>query len=374
MQEGKKRVIVFSLAYYPKESGAEIAVREIIARSPDYHFDVITYRFDSSWAKREELGNATIYRVGGPGKYGYILQAAVKAARLHNHNQYDFAWALMAAYAAGSGLIFRLWFPKTPLLLTLQEGDPVRHILKRVGILRPLYGFFFKHCVTRVQAISNYLGVFARDMGYAGEIDYVPNGVEFERMKVRRHEDAGVDITTTVLITDGRLVEKNGIDTLIKSMKFVPKGVILRILGDGEDRDKLHDLSRHEGLANRIQFLGAVAHERVNDFHTKADIFVRASRSEGLGSSFLEAMAAGLPIIGTNVGGIPDFLKDGETGLFCQADNPESIAVAVKKLTTDNALYEKLAKNGRELVEREYTWAIVAKKMSETFSKVLSPK
>jgi glycosyltransferase involved in cell wall biosynthesis len=102
-----------------------------------------------------------------------------------------------------------------------------------------------------------------------------------------------------------------------------------------------------------------------------ADVFVRPSLSEGLGNSFLEAMALGLPIIGTKVGGIPDFLKDGETGLFCQVNNPEDVARKIRMIKGDPILREKLIKNGQGLVKTFYSWeTIVSKFEKEIFDKI----
>jgi glycosyltransferase involved in cell wall biosynthesis len=98
-----------------------------------------------------------------------------------------------------------------------------------------------------------------------------------------------------------------------------------------------------------------------------SNIFIRPSRSEGLGNSFLEAMAAGIPVIATPVGGIPDFLKDGETGLFCEVDNPRSIAQKVEKLLKDKESREYIVKNARKMVEEKYQWEAIAERMKEIF-------
>jgi glycosyltransferase involved in cell wall biosynthesis len=96
-----------------------------------------------------------------------------------------------------------------------------------------------------------------------------------------------------------------------------------------------------------------------------SDIFVRPSLSEGLGNSFLEAMAAGLPVIATPVGGIPDFLKDGETGLFCEVDNPQSIAQKVEKLLKDRESRDYIVRHASEMIREKYQWSMIAKKMQE---------
>ena len=90
----------------------------------------------------------------------------------------------------------------------------------------------------------------------------------------------------------------------------------VQILGAGPEEKKLKELAKELGVENVVHFLGHIEPENVYEYLTKADIFVRASRTEGLGSSFLEAMGAGLPIIGTPVGGIVDFLKRWRNGII----------------------------------------------------------
>ena len=118
--------------------------------------------------------------------------------------------------------------------------------------------------------------------------------------------------------------------------------------------------------------MGHIEPEKVYDYLAVADIFVRPSRSEGLGSSFLEAMGAGLPIIATPVGGIPDFLKDGETGLFCEVDDPQDLAEKIKLLMADETLAKRIAENGRQLVLEKYNWDNIAKQIQNTLSHIFA--
>ena len=99
-------------------------------------------------------------------------------------------------------------------------------------------------------------------------------------------------------------------------------------------------------------------------------MFVRASRSEGQGISFIEGMAAGIPIIGTPVGGITDFLKDGETGLFGKVDDPQSIADVTMKLIEGKELRERIVTNAKKMVKEKYDWDLIAEQMR---SKVFRP-
>jgi hypothetical protein len=164
-------------------------------------------------------------------------------------------------------------------------------------------------------------------------------------------------------VTASRLSLKNGIDDLIRSLTSLPSNIKCLIAGTGEDAEKLRVLTEKKGLTNRVVFLGSRSHDELPGILQASDIFVRASLSEGLGNSFLEAMAAGIPIIGTPVGGIPDFLTDGETGVFCQPRDPESIAAAVRRIQEESGLRERLIANGERLVRAQYDWNGIAERM-----------
>jgi len=144
----------------------------------------------------------------------------------------------------------------------------------------------------------------------------------------------------------------------------------LLVLGSGPLRRRLEDSVGGLGLQDKVFFLGDISNEEVPKYLAIADIFVRPSLSEGLGTAFLEAMATGVPIIGTPVGGIPDFLKDSETGLFCEVKNPASIAKKIKLLLEDDDLRSKIIRNARQLIEERYSWDKIAPQMAEIFDKI----
>jgi len=110
----------------------------------------------------------------------------------------------------------------------------------------------------------------------------------------------------------------------------------------------------------------------VGAYYQIADVFVRPSLSEGLGNVFLEAMASNVPVIATPVGGIPDFLQDGETGWFCQASNPESIAEKISYILDkkNNVKIQRVVANARQMITERYSWAMVAGKMKIIFEKI----
>ena len=388
-EKKKKRILIFSLAYHPFVGGAEIAIKEITDRIPDVQFDVITLRLDSVNPAFEQMGNVFVYRVGfakrAPSmtdlvsfpwylmKVFYPLLACVKACALHREKKYDAVWAMMA-YAGFAAVLFRWKYSEVPYILTLQEGDSIKYITKRwrMFFVRSLLNRVFR-TPSLVQTISSYLGEFAKSMGYKGQIEIIPNGVDIKKF-ISAHIRSDIKKSDSVvkIITTSRLVYKNAVDDIIRALALLPKECVLEIVGSGQDEKTLRYIARNLDLEDRVIFAGEVKHEQIPTYLHKADIFVRPSRSEGMGNSFIEAMAAGLPVIATPVGCITDFLKDDETGLFCEVNNPESVAAQVKRLMEDKALREKISANARAMVEEKYDWNIIAKQMKEkVFEQVL---
>ncbi len=369
-----KRVLIFSLTYLPFIGGAEVAVEQITKRlAGDYEFDLITLRPNLSYQRFEKLGNVNVYRIGFARNQGidlakttilfkiskllYPILALNQAIKLFKTNNYSVVWSIMAAYAGLAGLLVKVKFPKTKFILTLQEGDTADHVKSRAGI----FSLFLKQIFVKadfIQAISNYLIDFAKSFDCFKPIIVIPNGVDLNTFK--RGNNKIVDDKIR-LITTSRLVEKNGLADLILSLKYLDKKYIIDILGSGPLQSKLEKLVTDNNLTDRVNFVGSVPQAETVKYLNQADIFIRPSLSEGLGNSFLEAMAVGLPIIGTPVGGIVDFLKDGETGMFCQVSDPQSIATQAEKITNNPELRLKLINNGQNLVTEKYNWDIVAR-------------
>lgn len=393
-----KRILIFSLAYYPDVvGGAEVAIKEITDRilAEDFVFDMVTLRYDSTLPKFEKLGSVNVYRIGitsanpsiydltrfplSINKYFFPIFAFIKALSLHKKRNYDGVWAMMANYAAFAALFFKMRYPKARFLLTLQEGDPIEYIKHRVRFASPLFRRVFARA-DFIQTISHYLAGFARNMGYVGPLEVVPNAVNVDHFSQGYSPDElfalkkklGKKEGDVFLITTSRMVAKNAVDEVIRALPLLPKEVKFLILGIGPDEAMLRKLSQEMGVLDRVHFLGQVRHEGMPKYLKVSDIFIRPSRSEGLGNSFLEAMAAGIPVIATPVGGIPDFLFDPDknpdhepTGLFANINDPASIALQVKRLISDSTLRTRLFVNGRTLVAEKYDWSLIAKAMKE---------
>ncbi len=357
-----KKVLIFSFAYYPYVGGAEVAIKEITDRLRDFQFDLIT--FDLGGQKKEEhIGNVNVHRISASSKFFYPILSFFKAISLHWKNQYDVEWAMMAntGFAA---LFLKIFFPKINFILTIQEGDPIDQIKRRIWFVYPIYKWIFR-MADHITAISNYLAGFSREMG-SRMVSVIPNGVDLKNFRPKDTQ-VNLDNSEIKIITTGRLVKKNAVSDIIKALKFLPDSVKFLSVGSGPDKSMLEKLIALHNLENRVTLLPYADHVHLAELLAQAQIFIRPSLSEGLGISFLEAMAMGLPVIATQVGGIPDFLFDGETGLFCEVGNPKSIAERVIHLMNNPEIYKKISKNSQRLVREKYDWEMIAKKFGEIF-------
>ncbi len=373
----KPRILIYSTAYYPLVGGAEVAVKEITDRlGDDFDFDLITARINKNFPKLEQIGNVTVYRLG----WGTIFDKIWLAVRggefgfsLHQKKPYHLVWAIMASFGGFAASSFKNKSKDVPYLLTLQEGDDLGAIEYKVRFVRKTFNNIFRRA-DYIQCISNYLADWAKRIGASAVIRVVPNGVDLDRFK---SQNSGVKILKAnrekVIITTSRLVKKNGIDDLIKSLAFLPGEVKLWILGVGPEEKALKNLSVGLGLAPRIVWVGFVDNTQLLPYLEKADVFVRPSLSEGLGNSFLEAMAVGLPTVGTPVGGIVDFLRPGDTGWLVEVHDPRSIAQTVSFIFEEKNQreVERIARAGRDLVYSTYDWKIVVSQIKDIFGKLL---
>lgn len=371
MADKPKRILIFSLVYYPRFiGGAEVAIKEITDRLPkgEYEFDMVTLSMGD--ASFEKIGNVNVHRVGS-NKYLFTCRAAILAARLHKKNKYDAAWSMMANYAGFAALFFKIRHPDVPFALSLQEGDPIEYIKKRVRAVYPLFKMIFTRA-DRIQTISNYLADFARDMG--GEnIVVVPNGVDVAAFSADVVAvEIGKSSGDVFLITASRLVFKNAVSDIIKALRFLPQNVKLLICGSGDEEGNLRALVDKLSLGSRVIFKGFAPQSELPKYLKACDIFVRPSLSEGFGNSFIEAMAARVPVIATPVGGIVDFLTDKKTGLFCAVSEPKDLAKKVEIYMRDVALREEIVDNAFEMVKEKYDWDLVAKDMDEKVFRKIS--
>jgi phosphatidylinositol alpha-1,6-mannosyltransferase len=166
------------------------------------------------------------------------------------------------------------------------------------------------------------------------------------------------------LITVARLAAHKGIDTVLHVLAALGnKYPDLRyaVVGSGMMLAKLEGLARDLGVAHRVRFLSQVPDSDLPALYNNAEIYLGVSRQvglmmEGFGISLSEASASGIPVIGGLAGGIPDAVRDQETGLLVDAERPESVVRAVQSLLENRDLARRLGECGRRAVESYFNW------------------
>ena len=403
----RKKILIFSLAYYPKYvGGAEVAIKEITDRvsAGRYEFHMITNRYDASLSKVEQIGNVLVHRIGPTvsdadistthhplfyfAKILYVPLAAMKARTLHRQHGYSGFWAMMV-YMTFPVAILRLSGLKLPYAVTLQEGDPYDWVFERwyIKLFRPLLLSGIRNA-TVAQTISRFLAKWVQNAGFKGPIFVIPNGADFsnfsrqfsdKEMQTARQE-LGKKDGQTYLVTTSRLVHKNGIDVVIRALPLLPDNIFFVIYGSGPKKDELKKLSSELGVSGRVLFKGHADNKLLPLYMKACDIFVRPSRSEGMGISFVEAMAAGLPVIATQEGGISDFLFDETinpdkktTGWAVRTEHHDDVARAVSAILSDEHKTKTVTENAKRTVMETYNWDVVAKSMEQSvFSNLIT--
>jgi len=201
----------------------------------------------------------------------------------------------------------------------------------------------------------------------AGKTLIIPNGVEIHKFKMTNEN---IKMRRPIrIVTTSSLIPRNGLDTLIDAVALLPKSLDweLIIAGEGPEEEKLKLQMKKYNLEKNIMLLGRLENRKIPALLASADLFIRLSRKEGFGVSFLEAMAAGVPVVATAVGGIPDIIEDQQNGLLVAPDAPRQAAKAIERLLTDEKLYAGLSHNGIERVKKHFTWEKVTDEVHKAF-------
>jgi len=372
MEPKIKRILIFSTLYFPFVGGAELALKEITERIKDAEFHLITAKFKKDLPSFEKVGNINVYRIGWGSKIDKILLPILGfkfAIKLKKYKKFNLIFGLMASYGSVAAYFFKILNPQIPFLLNLQEGSLNRN--------SSLDRFFQKRIIKKadvITVISKYLADFAKRFNKKAPLHVIPNGVDIEKFSqtfsygelLELKDKLNIKPDEKIIITISRLVYKNNIANLIRAFKKIQEkhqvqSLKLLIIGAGPLKKELERITDELGISGKVIFCGEVANDDLPKYLAISSVFCRPSLSEGLGTAFLEAMASGVPIVGTNVGGIPDFLVDKETGLFCDPNNIDDMADKIFFLINEEKLRKKIIKNSFKLIKEKYNWDLIAK-------------
>lgn len=194
---------------------------------------------------------------------------------------------------------------------------------------------------------------------------YVPNGVDIHKFGKKAREKT--DEKTRFLFV-GRLEKQKGLEYLIKAAKSlqINNDFEIIIAGDGKEAEKLKKNVREYGIEDVFKFTGKLSEQELFEQYFRSDIFILPSLWEGLPLTLLEAAAAGLPIIATEVGGIPSVFSHGKNAILVKAGESRELAREMQQLMEGKKLRETLGPNARSLAEK-YSWENSAKKIDSVY-------
>jgi glycosyltransferase involved in cell wall biosynthesis len=216
---------------------------------------------------------------------------------------------------------------------------------------------------------------------YRDKISVIPNGIEIEDFdislsKEECKEKLGLPPNKNMILFVGNLTPYKGPDVLVKAMPMIIEEVPdaeLMFVGGGKMRTDMEELSKKLGVENYIKFAGFVEERLKPLYYRAADVFCLPSTmsTESFGIVNLEAMACGVPIVASKIGGIPDVVKDGENGLLVPPKDPEVLADAIIYLLENRDVSEKMGKNAKKKVE-DYSWTKITKATELLYEMVIN--
>lgn len=213
-------------------------------------------------------------------------------------------------------------------------------------------------------------------------IHVIHHGVDLSRFVPASHS-SGPAQRPTRLVAVGRLVEKKGLDDLLQALALLDAdGIPLtcHVYGDGPLRQRLTELRNALGLAENVHFLGSCSSDEVAAALTAADVFVLTPRvladgdRDGIPNVLVEAMACGLPVVTTSVGGIPELVRDGVNGMTVPPGDTAAVAAALRLLVGDPALRARMGSAGRSTVEAGYDVAEAACRLRRLYGLAATPE
>ena len=340
--------------------GAEVLVRDLIAqRGDDYHFEVLSLSGDGPLAREIEALGGVVHRYQR--KAGFDRGCAKAIARIVRDHNIDIIHAHQYSpwvYAAAA----RLCGARRAKVIYTEHGRPYPDMRKRKRVLANRLALL--RLTHRITVVSSFIGKALQrcESIPANRIELIYNGIDPTPMLrptvdpslTRQALGIGKDQIMVLQVAGFRPVKDHA--TAIRAMSRL-RGrytkVRLVLAGSGETMTATRDLVKHWGLEDRVTFLGL--RDDVRNLWHAADIGLLSSLSEGTSVALMEAMAAGKPVVATDVGGNPELVLRHKTGLLTPRREARDMALAIATLVDDAALRQTMGEAGRKRICEQFT-------------------
>jgi len=370
------RILMVVDGRYPTTGGAEMQARLLSSAfaKAGHSVRVLTPRLEASQPLHERIDGIEVERIAYPRMRGLgaiILNLRFAAYLWRRRRALDVVHIHMMHNLAGAAGWTKPWirlpiFVKVSGAAEFQGGilDPAlrRGLVHRVldAGSRRLDGF---------QCISTFTRQVMLQAGYpAAKLHFIPNAVDCDRFTpMSSAPEQGSRERAPRVVFVGRHVAVKGLDILLRAWAGMTRPAAARLIlaGDGPERATLMQQATALGVADSIEFPGTVSD--VSALLASASIYVQASHREGLPNSVLEAMAAGLPVVATRIGGHEDIITDGETGVLVAPADPQALAAALQGLLDDLERRQRLGQHAADYVRVHYATAVVIERLLDLY-------
>ncbi len=236
-------------------------------------------------------------------------------------------------------------------------------------MLRPIFAALLKDA-DAVVSVSNGLRSHALKSAPV-PIEVVPNAIDLSVFRPPLNKPPSNIIR---LLYVGRLVASKTPEVLIEAIDLLKQQetlpFVLELVGDGAQRSLLEQMIIQRGLSKQVVFSGWVGHPALIEHYRQADIFVTATTWEGMPNTVLEAMACGLPIVGTSAPGMDQLVGDGKNGYLVPLKDPAALADRLQRLMDNPYERARMGKESRKIAERQFAWDVIAAQYVEIYQRV----
>jgi len=374
------KILMLNNEFPPLGGGTGTVNLELLKQfknKPNFSIDLIT----ASSEKRKEivqfseririiklpLGNKNIHHASNLELITYTLKASWAAFGYHRREKYDMGFAWSTVPAGFVAFLLNLFF-RLPFIVRVGGPDipgfeeRYKTIYKLISpIIRWIWkraDYLIAKCQTEadmILAINNKLN-----------IKLIYNGIDTEKFSVKKEKQLN---EPPEIICPARLIKRKGQDLVIRAIAELKKeGIIykLNLVGDGDETENYKNLAHRLGVAEQVNFLGYVPRENMPILYQNADLFILPSYNEGMSNALLEAMACGLPVLVSDVGGTEE-LVDKSNGYVFQVGDSQQITLILKEISVKKEKLAAMGENSRKKAEKQ-SWHSIA----EIYDKLLT--
>lgn len=381
------KVLFFNYEYPPLGGGAGNATFYILkefAKIPNLEVDLVTSSHDSKFHIEKIGENITVHKLPVGNKANnlhfqsqkdlliYSWKAYFYARRLIKVNSYNLTHSFFTVPCGFLSMVYyRLY--NIPYIVSLRGADVPGYAERFTLIYKLLTPLIKKIWKNAYQVISNSGGLknLALKASPKQEIGIIYNGINVEEFK----PDLSKRNLEKFIVTPGasRITSRKGLKYLIEAVAILAKKypqILLKIIGDGDERKKLEIQISELGIKDKVFFTGAVEHQNVYKYYQEASAFVLPSLNEGMSNSMLEALASGLPIIATDTGGSREIIQENTNGFIIKFNDSNDIAKKLEKLIVNAELIESMGTESRKIAEN-MSWEKVAQQYYELYKQII---